>query len=174
MTRSTLRRALVAVALTGAALTGPAGLARAQDAPAVAAASAGTLTQTSEAEFVLAPSSGVSFTADSGPALTDGSTTEALPTTTTDSTGATVQLSYVQEADGLHIRVIDPAKTATATDGVAARGALQCFLGTGGGAGGGALGGGAAGSAIPGLGTAAGAIIGGISGAATGAAASCF
>ncbi|MDV6260029.1 hypothetical protein [Rhodococcoides yunnanense] len=184
MSRTIIRRS-TAIAATGfVALALSSGIAQAQDisnAPttiiAAADQSAGTLTQVSEAEFVLRPSAGVSVAVTAtGASLTDGSTSEALPTSATDKTGAPVELRYVQGADGLHIQVIDrnqsSAEPAPGTE--TQEGFWQCALGTAGGAGGGGLAGAGVGSALPGLGTAAGGIIGGLSGAATGAAASCF
>ncbi|MEH6792982.1 MAG: hypothetical protein V7694_02510 [Rhodococcus sp. (in: high G+C Gram-positive bacteria)] len=184
LSRNTARRSTVIAATGFAALALSSGMAQAQDissAPTPATSPAdqgvGTLTQVSQAEFVLHPSEGVSVAVtDTGASLTDGSTSETLPTATTDKTGAPVNLRYVQGSDGLHIQVIDPTKepSVPAPGTETQEGFFQCALGTVGGAGLGGLTGAGVGSTVPVLGTGVGGIIGGVSGAATGAAASCF
>ncbi|WP_415973552.1 hypothetical protein [Rhodococcus sp. 077-4] len=184
LSRNTVRRSTVIAAMGFAALALSSGMAQAQDISSAptpitspADQSAGTLTQVSQAEFVFHPGDGVSVAVtDTGVSLTDGNSSETLPTSATDRTGAPVNLRYVQGSDGLHIQVIDPAKSSPepAPGTETQEGFFQCALGTAGGAGLGGLTGAGVGSTVPVLGTGIGGIIGGVSGAATGAAASCF
>lgn len=166
-----------ALALTGFGILAPSAMAAetpTQDSQSQTQSnSAGTLTQTSDATFLLKVNSGVKVDTKAL-TITQNGKTEKLPESGKDKNGQPVKIDYVKTKDGIEIRAIQE---------YADRSIGKCVLGTVGGAVGtgsaGFIGGGAVGTiTVPVIGTVSGAAVGAIGGAigggASGAAASCF